>query len=92
MKQDSAHTTPSIAIKGWITWHPALAFYVLTLTFSWGYWFSLLAQGLHFGGLGGDFGAQRQGLGESELVAGEFGVALQQLAPAGFGAIKQGLG
>ncbi len=47
MKQDSAHTTQSIAIKGWIARHPVLASYVLTLTFSWGYWFSLLAQGLH---------------------------------------------
>lgn len=47
MKQATAHTTQSIAIKGWITRHPALAFYVLTLTFSWGYWFSLLAQRLH---------------------------------------------
>lgn len=37
----------SSVVKAWITTHPALAFYVLTLTFSWGYWFSLLAQGLH---------------------------------------------
>ena len=34
-----------IAMRTWITKHPAASFYVLTLTLSWGYWLTLLAQG-----------------------------------------------
>jgi uncharacterized protein len=32
-------------MKAWVTKHPALSFYMLTLTLSWGYWLTLLAQG-----------------------------------------------
>jgi len=34
-----------IAMRTWIAKHPAVSFYVLTLTLSWGYWLTLLAQG-----------------------------------------------
>ena len=33
-------------MRTWIARWPAVSFYVLTLTLSWGYWFALLAQGL----------------------------------------------
>jgi uncharacterized protein len=45
MVQSTTHTSKSNAIKAWITQRPALSFYLLTLTLSWGYWFTLLAQG-----------------------------------------------
>ena len=32
-------------MRTWIAKHPAVSFYVLTLTLSWGYWLTLLAQG-----------------------------------------------
>ena len=35
----------SIVIRTWIAKRPAVSFYVLTLTLSWGYWLTLLAQG-----------------------------------------------
>lgn len=45
--QSTTHHSASNAIKAWITQRPALSFYLLTLTLSWGYWFTLLAQGQH---------------------------------------------
>ena len=35
------------ALRAWIARWPAVSYYVLTLTLSWGYWFTLLAQGRH---------------------------------------------
>ena len=43
----TTHTSKSNAIKAWITQRPALSLYLLTLTLSWSYWFTLLAQGQH---------------------------------------------
>ena len=62
MVQRAIHTIKCNAIQAWITKRPALSFYLLTLTLSWGYWFALLAQGqrvtpgsavTHFPGLPG---------------------------------------
>ena len=41
------HTLKFCAVNAWIAKHPALSFYVLTLTLSWGYWFTLIALGKH---------------------------------------------
>jgi uncharacterized protein len=45
--KSTTHNGESNAIKAWIIQRPALSFYLLTLTLSWGYWFTLLAQGQH---------------------------------------------
>ena len=45
--QNTTHHSESNAIQAWITQRPALSLYMLTLTLSWGYWFTLLAQGHH---------------------------------------------
>ena len=43
--QSTAHASESNAVRAWIAKWPAVSFYVLTLTLSWGYWLTLLAQG-----------------------------------------------
>ena len=45
--QNTTHHSALNAIQACITQRPALSFYLLTLTLSWGYWFTLLAQGQH---------------------------------------------
>jgi membrane protease YdiL (CAAX protease family) len=41
----AARACESNAVRAWIAKWPAVSFYVLTLTLSWGYWLTLLAQG-----------------------------------------------
>ena len=43
--QSTALASESNAVRAWIAKWPAVSFYVLTLTLSWGYWLTLLAQG-----------------------------------------------
>ena len=43
--RSTALASESNAVRAWIAKWPAVSFYVLTLTLSWGYWLTLLAQG-----------------------------------------------
>ena len=59
MIQNTANIHKFNAAEAWMTQRPALSFYLLTLTLSWGYWLTLLAlntrvgsgSGAHFPGL-----------------------------------------
>ena len=43
--QTALRACKSNAVRAWIAKWPVVSFYVLTLTLSWGYWLTLLAQG-----------------------------------------------